>query len=206
MITAEKISKRFNNRVIFQNLSLELKPGEMVAVTGENGSGKSTLLKTLAGFIKQDRGTIIYKNKDTDVTKSAFTQSIGYVAPYLNLYEEFSPVEFLRIYCKMRNIKPSSEYLTELFRDFRLFQHKDRQIKDFSSGMKQRVKYIAAFVGLPTALFLDEPSANLDSAGFDAVKMHIEKSLNQNIGVIIASNDEREYEMAGKVISIMDYL
>jgi len=205
-INISNLSKRVSpSELLFKNLSFNANTGDIIAIVGPNGSGKSTLLKILSGVLKPTNGqiSIILNNQNIDINN--FHRYFGFVSPYLNLYEEFNPIEHLRVICKMRNIKFANEIAMNYLRQFNLQEHYLKPIKAFSSGMKQRMKMMLAILNDPAVLFLDEPFSNLDEEGI----MHFEKIIldfhNKGNLIFIASNDEREISIANKRVNILNY-
>lgn len=204
-LTGKNLTKSFSNDTIFSDLSLSLSNGTVLAVTGKNGSGKSTLLKILATVLKPNSGTLELLIDNKAIKNESIISHIGFVAPYLNLYEEFTPVDLFRIFSKIRNKKFDEDQTKDLLKRFELFDRRRDQIYKFSSGMKQRVKYILALINDPFILFLDEPSTNLDESGISMAADIIDDFKSSNKAVIIASNDKNEIALSTNSISIMDY-
>ena len=187
------ISKYFiRNHYIFRNLSLSFTNGDIIAITGANGSGKSTLLKVMTGVLSFSSGNIKVLKDGLDIHVSNLKEDIAMVSPYLNLYEEFTPYEHYKISADLRGIKFDEDKLDKQLQLFKLRPHKNSPIRNFSSGMKQRMKFILALQSNPTILFLDEPTSNLDADGIESInKIIIEHAANGG-AVIIATNEERE--------------
>jgi len=187
------ISKYFiRNHYIFRNLSLSFTNGNIIAITGANGSGKSTLLKVMTGVLSFSSGNIKVIKDGLDIHVSNLKEDIAMVSPYLNLYEEFTPYEHYKISADLRGIKFDENKLDKLLQLFKLRPHKNSPIRNFSSGMKQRMKFILALQSNPTILFLDEPTSNLDADGIESInKIIIEHAANGG-AVIIDTNEERE--------------
>lgn len=205
-INLESLSKKVSaSELLFKNMNYSINAGEVIAITGPNGSGKSTLLKILAGVMKPTDGKIIVNINNQDINIDNFYKYFGFVAPYLNLYEEFNPIEHLRVICKMRNIKFSNEIAMNYLEQFNLQEHYLKPIKAFSSGMKQRMKMILAILNHPSILFLDEPFSNLDEEGISNFEKIIDDFHNRGNVIFIASNDEREISLSNKKINILNY-
>ncbi|HRT67619.1 MAG TPA: ABC transporter ATP-binding protein [Bacteroidota bacterium] len=205
-ININNLSKRVSSsELLFKNLSFNANTGDIIAIVGPNGSGKSTLLKILAGVLKPTNGqiSIIINNQNIDINN--FHRYFGFVSPYLNLYEEFNPIEHLRVICKMRNIKFANEIAMNYLRQFNLQEHYLKPIKAFSSGMKQRMKMMLAILNDPAVLFLDEPFSNLDEEGITNFEKIILDFHNKGNLIFIASNDEREISIANKKVNILNY-
>ena len=203
-ISLQNTGKRFNREWIFRNFNYEFLQGKSYAITGSNGSGKSTLLQIIAGAALHSEGEIKYEqqasNKIQLATENSYKQ-ISIAAPYLDLIEEMTGNEFLDFHTSFKMLtKPFSEILMEVG----LQKAGDKQIRYYSSGMKQRLKLAQAFFSNTSALLLDEPTTNLDEDGIAIYKkLWQENTLNRL--VIVSSNDKTEYEQCSNVIKIGDY-
>jgi len=197
------LSKYFiRGRFIFRKINIELNSNQIVGIAGHNGSGKTTLLKILSGIIPASSGTIDFSIDSIKHKREKISDHLGFVSPYLTLYEEFTPIEHFRIFSKIKGLDYDEKRIFSLLSIFKLTKRKDEQIKTFSSGMKQRIKYISALAGIPEILFLDEPFTNLDTDGIDSVKEIIDEHKKSGGGIIIASNDEREKQLCENVVNI----
>lgn len=200
-IQTQQLGKKFNREWIFRNLSLNLSIGERLAIVGPNGSGKSTLLQVLAGAMPHSEGTIEYLVNNQKIEIDDWYKSLIIAAPYLELIEEFTTLEFLEFHQKFKPFK-AGRTINEMIEWIEL--PKNKPIKYFSSGMKQRLKLVLTFCSdVPLVLF-DEPTSNLDtrwSAWYQTEVAH----LSENQAVIICSNVEKEYEICKKVLNIADY-
>ena len=186
---AKDLSKTFNRRPIFKNISFELHPGDSVAITGRNGSGKSTLIKIIANVLNPSSGTFDIKDGGTDVLKDNFYRYIGFVSPYLNLYDEFTGRENLVIMSKIRGASPDN--IDSVLERVGLFERRNDLLRIYSSGMKQRLKLAFAVLHSPHILLLDEPTSNLDKDGISVVTDIANEQKKSGI-LIIATNDEYE--------------
>lgn len=193
LIEAGGITKYFSyGRYIFKDINLTISNGDCIAITGENGSGKSTLIKILSHIIQPSSGKIQIKINEKLLKEDDFFHHFGFVSPYLILYEEFSPVEHFKITEDMKSVEYNEELALDLLRRFKLLDKMHEHIRTYSSGMKQRIKYIQALLGEPKVLFLDEPFTNLDSDGIEIVREIMRAHLEKGGALVIASNDERE--------------
>ncbi len=203
-LQVNNISKFFGRRLIFKDLSFEINNSGVLGVSGANGSGKSTLVKIIAGINSPSSGKIIHLNKQAEIIPEKLHHYIGFVSPYLVLYEEFSAWENLNYFAKIRGIKFNTEKISYLLEKFLLMPRKDDLIKTYSSGMKQRLKFAFALMHNPDLIILDEPTSNLDVAGKDAVYQIIEEESRTNI-VIIASNEESDLSLCEKEIKLENF-
>ncbi|MDX9789720.1 MAG: ABC transporter ATP-binding protein [Candidatus Kapaibacterium sp.] len=199
----QNLSKYFIRRhYIFKNISFSFTNGDVVAVTGANGSGKSTLLKVLAGVLSYSSGELEIFKSDTKITQQQMMDNVALVAPYLNLYEEFTPLEHYKLSAELRGCKLDLIKFNEHLDMFKLSAHKNSQIRNFSSGMKQRMKFILALQKSPIVLFLDEPTSNLDTEGINTINDIIKRQSQSGACVVIATNEDREKELCSKFVDI----
>ncbi len=191
-LIARDLKKVFNRRVVFRDLSFEVKSGEVLSITGPNGSGKSTASKIICGVLSPTSGEIEFSNGEEKVDREEIYKRVGLVSPYLELYGEFTALENLLIESKARNLaKEAEERANEVLELVGLYGRRNDELRGFSSGMKQRLKYAAALIHDPDVLVLDEPTANLDTAGTDMVFAVIERYRREKI-VVLATNDSDE--------------
>ncbi|MBB6327300.1 ABC-type multidrug transport system ATPase subunit [Algoriphagus iocasae] len=202
-IQLEEASKRFQYEWIFKNLNLSLVSGDSLAVTGGNGSGKSTLLKCISGSIPLTSGKINYSKENQEIPESNWFSSLSIAAPYMELPEEFTLIELLNFHFKFKNCL-SGLSIDQIISILYLDQHSEKQISQYSSGMKQRVKLGIALFSDVDLIFLDEPTSNLDKKGIQWYQDLIEKYRYNRI-TLICSNEPREYEFCNQKINIEDY-
>lgn len=192
--------KRFNRDWIFRHVELELHTGHRYAITGHNGSGKSTLLQLIGGMITPSEGQRrIEKNGQVLEDENIFRE-VSFCAPYLELIEEMTGLESLEFH---RRFKPLRDGRTpeSILDAVGLAKAAHKQIRYYSSGMKQRLKLAQAFYSDTELLLLDEPCTNLDKAGI-ALYHSLLASCGKERIVVISSNDETEYEGADTVLSM----
>jgi ABC-type multidrug transport system ATPase subunit len=198
-----KAGKRFNRDWIFRNADLTFLPGRSYAITGSNGSGKSTLLQTLAGSMEVSEGKIEWRVNNTSIDANSIYSFLTISAPYVEVIEEMSAAEFLQFHQQfkplIRNIS-----ISEILKLVGLEKAAKRQIRYYSSGMKQRLKLAQAIFSDAPLLLLDEPCTNLDVAGYELYHKLI-KDYAKNKTIIVSSNDVNEFSFCEEVINIMDY-
>jgi heme exporter protein A len=191
-LTATDVAKEYQHRPIFRDISFSLFSPSSLAVTGKNGAGKSTLSKILAGLIRPTEGSLTYSVDEKPIGTEEFKHHIGFVSPYLNLYDEFTALENLQLLSRIRvaaqqNDKIMEEFLTLVG----LWHRRDDLVGTFSSGMKQRLKYAFALLHQPDVLILDEPTCNLDAEGVDVVQRIVTNQKKERI-LIVATSDQEE--------------
>jgi ABC-type multidrug transport system ATPase subunit len=192
--------KRFNRDWIFRNIQFEFTTGISYAITGPNGSGKSTLLQAIGGAIMLSEGTIKYE-RDKEITAEGFFQYVSIAAPYLEVIEEMTVTEFLEFHGQFKPLMTSTK---EIINTVGLEKAAHKQIRYYSSGMKQRVKLAQAFFSDVPVVLLDEPCTNLDAEGI-ALYHDLVADYTINRLVIVSSNDPQEYSFCEQKISITDF-
>src|ERR1700743_1005502 len=202
-ITLDNIGRRFNRDWIFRGINHSFQSGKIYAILGPNGSGKSTLLQFLNGIIGPSAGKITYHLDDKPVETDAVYQYISLAAPYLEVIEDFSLSEMIDFHFKFKAYKAGMDK-TAVLDVLALEGAKNKLIKYFSSGMKQRLKLALAFCSDTPLLMLDEPTSNLDSQGVDWYLRLVEKFAEGRL-TIICSNQPHEYGFCGESLQITDY-
>ena len=200
-LQAQQLKKSYNRRVIFSDVNFSLRESNSLAIVGRNGSGKSTLLKILAGVLSSSEGETVVTCNGSRVKPADMFQYIGFVAPYLQLYEEFSALENLEIFKKIRCLDVPETYPVSLLEKVNLEHRKHDLVRTYSSGMKQRLKFAFALLHRPPILLLDEPSSNLDVEGIASVYQIVEEQKKQGI-VVIATNDPEEMRLCEQSIDL----
>jgi ABC-type multidrug transport system ATPase subunit len=199
-IRLTKVGKRFNREWIFRNLNFEFHSTTSYAIIGPNGSGKSTLLQIIAGATTFNEGSIEFFSSDKKIEEEKVYGNISIAAPYLELVEEMTLSEFLQFHSGLKNWLPSFDP-KKIISIINLQEAEQKQIRYFSSGMKQRVKLAqAVFSDVPVVL-LDEPCTNLDEDGIALYKMLVNDYFKNRL-LIISSNDLQEYDFCEEIIDM----
>ncbi|MDQ2752689.1 MAG: ABC transporter ATP-binding protein [Bacteroidota bacterium] len=195
--------KRFNRDWIFRKLNATFEKGESYAIVGPNGSGKSTLLQVIAANMAANEGTIEWKQNDGLINENEVFQHISVCAPYLEVIEEMTATEFLQFHAAFKPLL-SSVSIDQMIEIVGLRKAADKQIRYYSSGMKQRIKLAQAIFSDVSILLLDEPCTNLDTTGF-ALYHHLIENYCKNKLIIVSSNDVNEYDFCEERLNILDY-
>jgi len=204
-LSTERVGHRFGDRVLFKRMDLAFTGGHSTAITGANGSGKSTLVRILAGLLQPTKGTIVLSVDGHNVEPELRPLSSGLVAPYLNVYQGFTPRENLQFIAQARGMGRTNSRIQEVLETVQIDKRADDPVGTFSSGMLQRVKIACALLPDPPVLFLDEPSATLDLDGVAMTRRVIAKALEDGRIVIVATNEPDEAEACEEKIAIEDY-
>lgn len=200
-ITLNNVGKRFNREWIFRHFDYTFSAGKKYAITGSNGSGKSTLLQVIAGSLSHNEGKVDFTVQQQVIADEQHFQEISIAAPYLELIEEMTAGEFLSFHKQFKLLTIPDKEILEIAG---LQKAVNKQIRYYSSGMKQRLKLAQAFFCNSAVLLLDEPTTNLDPEGILLYQQLIENYTVKKL-VIISSNDLQEYEFCDAVIAIGDY-
>jgi ABC-type multidrug transport system ATPase subunit len=202
-ITLQNIGRRFNRDWIFRNIDYTFSSGETYAVLGPNGSGKSTLLQVLNGSLAPSSGDIRYFLKDNPLEIDTVFKQVSLAAPYLELIEEFTMDEMTDFHFKFKSYRAgmNKDAVIDLLN---LQGGRNKMIKYFSSGMKQRLKLALAFCSDTPMLMLDEPTSNLDTQGVDWYLNLVQQFAADRL-TIICSNQLHEYSFCRNQLNISDY-
>lgn len=198
-VSAAHIFKRFHSNWIIKDFDYNFKASSITGIKGRNGSGKSTLLRILAGFIVPSKGDVVYAIDDQKIKEDLLYKHMSYAAPYINTFEDLNAKELFDFLAGVKQMKVSngSEFLDLCY----LEDHKDKLIKFYSDGMKQRLKLAAAVITESNLLFLDEPGSYLDPEAKKWFKDLVAKH-KDNRTIIIASNDMEDFEYCDQIIDI----
>ena len=202
-ITLQNIGRRFNREWIFRGVEYTFNAGESYAILGSNGSGKSTLLQVLNGSLTPSAGILSYEKDGKEVAVEDVFQYLSLAAPYLELIEEFTLSEMIDLHFKFKNYKTGMDNKSVIDL-LAMDANKNKLIKYFSSGMKQRLKLALAFCSDTPILMLDEPTSNLDAQGVEWYLGLVEKFAQGRL-TIICSNQPHEYGFCGHQLNISDY-
>ena len=181
-IDLQDIGKKFGGKYIFRQLNRTFHSGDHIGIVGQNGSGKSTLVQIISGYLSASEGLVTYEG----ILSDQIWKHISLCSPAMGLYEDFTLLEHLQF---THGLKPfeGAFSVNEIPEILQLEKHGNKELKYFSSGMKQRVKLGTALLADVSCVFLDEPCAHLDK---DAEKWFSEFviSSKKNKTVIVASN------------------
>jgi len=202
-ISLQNIGRRFNREWIFRGVDHTFTDNRSYAILGPNGSGKSTLLQVLNGSLAPSIGELKYFDGDAAIEISEVYKHLSLAAPYLELIEEFTLSEVIDFHFKFKPYKGGIDKAAVI--DLLAMQaSKNKLIRYFSSGMKQRLKLALAFCSDTPLLMLDEPTSNLDTQGVDWY-LGLVQQFSAGRLTIICSNQEHEYSFCDEYLSITDY-
>jgi len=203
-IRLQSVSKKYYREWVFKDLDLEIKPGARLALLGANGSGKSTLLQVMCGYLIPDAGTVKFTSSNGEIKQEEAHEHVSFASPFLQLSEEFTLKEIIEhsaIYKPFQSDMNSIQIIEVI----ELKAAANKQLKYFSSGMKQRVKLGLAILADSELLFLDEPLSNLDANGVKWYQ-HMIAQYAANKTIVVCSNAvKEEYSFCEKELNIANY-
>ena len=194
---ANSIGKKFKRRWIFKDLNARFEPGSATAILGPNGSGKSTFLRVISGQLSQDLGQV----RLNDAT--LMHRDVNFMAPYIDVPAEFTLGELFQFHANFRNLY-SDLQIDNLAKRCHLEHALNLPLKEFSSGMQQRVKIALALFYRSAVLLLDEPCSHLDEEGVHWYNDQLSEFSKDRI-VLIGSNDRKETQICDRVLNIVDF-
>ena len=202
-ISLSDCGKRFNRDWIFRHFNHQFETGRSYAITGPNGSGKSTLLQVLGASMMINEGRIDFTHNGKSITSDEVYLQMSICAPYLELIEEMTLVELLDFHKGFKPFLPgiSTETIIEAIS---LQKAVKKQIRHYSSGMRQRVKLAQCIFSDVPLILLDEPCTNLDKTGIDLYHSLIHTYCSDRL-VVVSSNDEVEYDFCQEKVNLNDY-
>lgn len=198
------LTKTFGRRLIFNELNVEFESGSVYGISGPNGSGKSTLVKIISGLISPTNGRVIHNVGGEEIGEEKLHNYLGFISPYLVLYDEFTAWENLEHISSVRGLAFNRERIEMLLEKLNIYNRRNDLLKTYSSGMKQRVKFIFALQHSPRLLILDEPTSNLDDEGKDKFYEIIREEAQSNL-VLIASNEKSDLNLCSTIVNLNDY-
>lgn len=204
-ITLQNLGRRYNSEWIFRHIDYTFSFGKKYAILGPNGSGKSTLLKVLSGSLTPSEGEVVFQNTHSQTLPTEdIYQQLTIAAPYMELIEEFTLREMIAFHFKFKGYLQGFD-LEEVVKTLHLEKALDKEVRFFSSGMKQRVKLTLACCSDSNIVLLDEPMSNLDTASEEWYLSLVNRTIGSNRILIIGSNQEKEYSFCDEQINILTY-
>jgi ABC-type multidrug transport system ATPase subunit len=202
-IDATGLGKRFQRDWIFRGLSRAFRPGSATAVLGPNGAGKSTLLNTISGQLLPTEGTLAYSLAGKTVAVEDLPRHLAYAAPYLELLEELTLWELLQFHTRFKPLRPGVSH-EQLIALMYLEKSRNQLVREFSSGMKQRLKLALALYADAPLLLLDEPTTNLDATGVAWYQEHVQAT-RAGRTLLLSSNVPAEYAFCDEQLVVTEF-
>ncbi len=189
MIEVKNVTKKYGSTIAVDNISFDVKDGEVVGFLGPNGAGKSTTMNMITGFIEPTSGQIIINGNDISRRPRKAKKDIGYMPENVPLYYELTTKEFITYIAELKMVKRNErkEQVEKVIADVGLEEVKNKLIRNLSRGYKQRVSMAGALIGNPDVIILDEPTVGLDPKQITEIRNLI-KDLGKKHTVILSSH------------------
>ena len=203
ILRIENLSKSYDKNLVLKNINLEIEEGSIFGLIGPNGAGKSTLMKSILGLVKKDSGSIsLYRKEINEKNQKETNKNMGSLIENPSFYDHLTAYDNLDLICDMKNIKKDN--IDKVLKDVGLFTSKNKKVRDFSLGMKQRLGIAIALIGNPKFLILDEPINGLDPYGIEEMRDLFQNIVkNSNTSILISSHILDEIEKISSHIGIL---
>ena len=204
MIQVKNVTKKYGSFKAVDDISFEVKDGEILGLLGPNGAGKSTTMNMITGFIEPTEGSIIVNGYDILKKSKNAKKQIGYMPENVPSYQELTPKEFIKYMTELKLVEKNKrkEEIERVIKLTGLDEMQNKLIKNLSRGFKQRVSLAGALVGNPDVLVLDEPTVGLDPKQILEIRNTI-KELGKDHTIILSSHILSEVsQICNKVIII----
>ena len=207
-LTVSSLTYFYKNteKAVLSNINLHVSEGEVFGVFGPNGAGKTTFLSLITGILTCQSGVISILGKDAATQRKSINQLVGYVPQDFAFYEELSSLENLKFFGAMYGLKEKSldKRANELLDVFGLMHVADRQVKEFSGGMKRRLNIAIGLLHKPQLLILDEPTVGVDVQSRLAIMSYLKKINSEGTTIIYTSHLLKEAEEFCTRIALID--
>jgi len=185
----ENIDKRYGGIYALRRVSLEIAPGECVALAGRNGSGKTTLLRVASRIVRPTAGKLSFPGASSE---SAGNGRPGYVAHTTMVYDELTAEENLILFAKLQDVPQPAARAEELLREVGLYERRNSAVRTFSRGMRQRIAIARALIHRPSVLLFDEPATGLDPTGISWLAKTLSEVNGAGCTVVMSLHGESE--------------
>ena len=203
ILKIENLNTSYGKNLVLKDINLEIKEGSIFGLIGPNGAGKSTLMKSILGLVEKDSGKItLYGKEINERNQKETNKNLGSLIEAPSFYDHLTAYDNLDLICDMKNI--NKDKIDKTLRDVGLIKSKDKKVREFSLGMKQRMGIAIALIGNPKFLILDEPINGLDPYGIEEMR-DLFKSIvkNSNTSILISSHILDEIEKISTHIGIL---
>lgn len=204
MISVTGLSKRYGTHLAVDNVSFEIKKGEVIGFLGPNGAGKSTIMNILTGYLSMTRGKVLIDGFDITEFPEDAKRRIGYLPEIPPLYIDMKVREYLNFIYDLKKVKfPKKPHIDEILKLVKIDHVQNRLIKNLSKGYRQRVGFAQALIGNPDILILDEPTVGLDPKQIIEIRNLISR-LGKNHTIILSSHILSEIQAVCKRVIIIN--
>ncbi len=205
LVNVENISKHFDKTIAVNEISLNIKAGEIVALIGPNGAGKSTTMRIITGFLQPDSGNVLIKNMNMLKNSYECKKNIGYLAEVSGIYQDLTTREYLEFIANAYNLSDIDSKIIEVSKLTRIGKSLDKTLENLSKGMKQRVFLAGSLIHNPDILVLDEPTEGLDPNQKQEMQTLLKKLAEDKKAILLSTHVLEEVSnICSRVIVISD--
>ncbi|MBI4999439.1 ABC transporter ATP-binding protein, partial [Candidatus Gottesmanbacteria bacterium] len=195
IVEVKNLTKKFNGFTAVDNLSFEIKEGEILGLLGPNGAGKTTTIQMLLGLTTPTGGTIEIFGMDLVRNRSEILKKVNFSSSYVYLPSRLTVTENLKVFCGLYEVPNSDKRIDEILETFEAKDLKHLKFSRLSSGQRTRIMLCKAFLNRPRLLFLDEPTASLDPDLADKTRKYLlELQKKDEISILFTSHNMDEIE------------
>lgn len=205
-IVTSNLVKRYGTFEALKSVSLSIEEGDLYCLLGPNGAGKSTLIRILTGLMKPTSGEVNVAGLDMKRDLKKIREKVGLVSERVILYDRLTPVENLLFFASMLRIerRAALKKIESLLDKVDMIEWKDKPIRVFSTGMKQRVNFVRALLHEPSILFMDEPTLGLDPHSTRTIRNMVRELNESGRTVVLTTHIMSEAENIAKSVGIMN--
>ncbi|MEJ5312775.1 ABC transporter ATP-binding protein [Anaerolinea sp.] len=192
-IQVHEITKRFGHQTAVNQVTFNVEPGEIFGLLGPNGAGKTTTIRIILDIFKPDSGSVeVLGGKMTEEKKNR----IGYLPEERGLYQDISLEMCLNYLVRLKGLKPSqtAQRVADLMKQFGLYEHRKKKVKELSKGMQQKAQIIATLAHEPDLIIVDEPFSGLDPVNTQMVKDLLREERNKGRTIIMSTHQMHQVE------------
>lgn len=203
MLACYNILVKFNNFIALNNVSIELKRGYINILLGPNGAGKTTLLKVLASLLKPNSGRVLYDQKDINKLNQEFLYKLGFLSHDIALYNNLTAQENLLFWGKLYKIDQINQRIEEVLNSVKLEEYKNKFVKEYSRGMKQRLAIAKVLIHNPEIILWDEPFTGIDLTTTEVINKILINLKNTGRLILLSTHDlQSGYNLADNIFII----
>ena len=203
VLELKNVNKTYGKRKVIDNISLEVKEGEIYGFLGPNGSGKTTTIKMILRLISSDSGEIKVNGYDVKKQFEKAMECIGAIVENPDMYKYMSGIDNLRLHARIRNI--DEQRVNEVLGMVDLKDRKKEKVSKYSLGMKQRLGLALTLLHKPKVLILDEPTNGLDPAGIKKLRDILKEIAHkENVAVFVSSHILSEMQLMCDKVAVID--
>ena len=200
ILDVKELTKRFDTKIVLDNISFDVGKGVIFGLLGPNGAGKTTMIRIILDILRADHGDIdIFGRKFDDALKAR----IGYLPEERGLYQKITVFECLKYFAELKEVKKSDDKIDFWLHKVELYDYKRKKIEELSKGMQQKVQLVAAFIHNPELLILDEPFSGLDPLNTKLIKDILVDQKREGKTIILSTHQMDQVErMCDRILMI----